>query len=177
MEEHRLIEQVLDALVLCTEALKTGSLVRRSDVGEFVRFFQRFADAGHHGKEEDILFKVMISHGFPAGGGPIPVMLAEHEAGRSLVRALDDVAASTGEWAEGEKAMLLGVAQDLRSHLRAHIVKEDNILYPMAANHLPASALEELASQCGAFQDRWHASGWAARLERLGKHLVARWGP
>ncbi|MGD0266766.1 MAG: hemerythrin domain-containing protein, partial [Candidatus Methylomirabilota bacterium] len=38
----------------------------------------------HHGKEENLLFKTMVDRGFPRQGGPIAVMLHEHETGRSF---------------------------------------------------------------------------------------------
>ena len=76
MEEHRLIEQVLGSLESCAVAIDGGLAVERPLVKEYGDFFRGFADAYHHGKEEDILFQRMIERGFPtdigAAGGDAP---------------------------------------------------------------------------------------------------------
>jgi hemerythrin-like domain-containing protein len=47
-------------------------------------FIKGFADGCHHKKEEGIFFPAMQAAGAPAEGGPVSVMLAEHEQGRRL---------------------------------------------------------------------------------------------
>jgi hemerythrin-like domain-containing protein len=54
----------------------------------FLKFFQIFADKCHHGKEENSLFPLLEVRGVPREGGPIEVMLYEHQLGRSYVKAM-----------------------------------------------------------------------------------------
>ncbi len=83
-EEHQLILRVLDVV---------QSLLEKGDAGEWdfdawddcVAFFRLFADACHHGKEEDLLFPELEARGMPRDSGPIAVMLSEHKQGRALV--------------------------------------------------------------------------------------------
>jgi hemerythrin-like domain-containing protein len=53
-----------------------------------VDFVRNFADRCHHAKEEENLFPRMEARGVPRDGGPIGVMLFEHEEGRAYVRAI-----------------------------------------------------------------------------------------
>ena len=176
MTEHRLIEQVLDSLAGCAGELSAGAAVERTDLAPFVEFVRDFADAGHHAKEEDVLFEVMVRSGFPAGGGPVAVMLAEHDQGRAITAVVAETAEATGPFADGDAPRLLDAATALQAHLRQHIVKEDQVLYPMARMHLPPPALAEVAERVAEFQERWEASGEAGRLRGLGEGLVRRWG-
>lgn len=134
--EHRVIEQVLGSLeVLAKEAGQTQRL-DRDMASKAVQFLRLFADKCHHAKEEGHLFKKLVEKGMPANVGPVGVMLAEHEMGRALIRRMDKAAA---DWQDGSAEILsefIGVAREYVSLLRAHIMKEDNILFPMAAGML-----------------------------------------
>ena len=87
MDEHELILAALDRLDAFHADLEagTGTDAAAERVAGFVNFFTEFVDEIHHIKEEDLLFKAMADHGFPVEGGPIAVMLGEHDQGRALV--------------------------------------------------------------------------------------------
>ena len=75
-DEHRLILQVIDVL---ESLLNSGAADGEYDFDALDRctsFFRLFADACHHGKEEDLLFPELEAKGIPREGGPIGVMLA-----------------------------------------------------------------------------------------------------
>ena len=68
----------------------------------------------------------------PVDSGPIAVMLYEHEQGRSRVRATGEALPLA---AQGDASAIEKVVENLSAYielLRAHIDKEDNILYPLA---------------------------------------------
>jgi hemerythrin-like domain-containing protein len=125
MDEHRVIERVLDALEVAADRLERGEAIDPA-------FFLGFADGCHHHKEEGVLFVAMNAAGMPTQEGPIGVMLAEHEQARALTRALRDGA---GRMQCGDRAGVTQVVNAARGYahlLRAHIQKEDRILFPMA---------------------------------------------
>ena len=64
MNEHRVIEQVLAVLEAAAVLDEAGTPVARSRVSELGEFFKGFADTCHHGKEEDVLFRIMSEVGF-----------------------------------------------------------------------------------------------------------------
>ena len=62
MQEHQLILRAIDALDGFAGKVQ-GGLEDRQELAAFVRFIREFADARHHGKEEDILFTAMVAAG------------------------------------------------------------------------------------------------------------------
>jgi len=172
MSEHRVIERVLDALVGFAEETARRETTEREELGRFVDFVREFADAFHHGKEEEILFAKMVEHGFPKSGGPIAVMLHEHDQGRRLVGILRERAAAGGAWTAAERGEIVEVAQSYAGLLRAHIHKEDAILYPMAEQHLPAQAIQEIGEACERYEQDGARAAAHERLVALAEELI-----
>lgn len=175
MNEHRTIERVLDALVAFAEDTVRRGTTEKEELARFVKFVREFADASHHGKEEDILFKAMVDSGFPRNGGPIAVMLHEHEEGRAAVRILRDRAEQPAGWSDADRQEIADVGRGYSAMLHAHIHKEDAVLYPMAEQHLAPEAMERVAEECARLDaDR---AGDQEKLHALGEELVARYAP
>lgn len=177
MSEHRLIERVLGSLESAVAGGEGGLSIERPLLGDYTAFFRCFADACHHGKEEDILFQRMIERGFPRERGPLAVMYAEHEAGRQRVRALAEVAEGSGPLDTGERARVVETACGFVSLLRDHIVKEDRILYPMALERLTGPELDRMEGQFEAFERQMRADGRYDRLRQLADALVEAFAP
>jgi len=140
-DEHRVIERVLAVLQKLTTRPVENSLDCWRKV---LDFFSRFADQCHHFKEEQVLFPAMEKHGIPRDGGPIGMMLTEHEEGRAYVRTM--MAALTLAEARNEAAKdnLLENAGAYLRLLREHIQKEDEILFRIADDVIPADEQNEL---------------------------------
>ncbi len=177
MTEHRLIERVVGALVSFADEACRGETDGRAELDRFVTVIRELADGRHHGKEEQILFAAMVETGFPSNGGPIAVMLLEHDQGRSLVRALAELAARPAPWTLADRDRLAAASRGYADLLLSHIQKEDRILYPMARQRLPREIQERVDADCAAFQAREIESGAYARLLRLGEDLAASWSP
>ena len=172
MEEHQLILRSLNALDAFATKVEQG-VEDKAELGHFVRFIREFADARHHGKEEEILFAAMVAAGFPRDEGPIAVMLMDHEAGRAHVRVLSAKAGQTGAWTTEERAIVVDAARGYASLLRAHIMKEDRILYPMAKGRLNREVMEKVDFDCAAFEEKEITLGNDS-VKDLGRELVAR---
>ncbi len=175
MNEHRTIERVLDALVGFAEDAARRGATEKDELGRFVTFVREFADACHHGKEEDILFTAMVEAGFPRNGGPIAVMLHEHDQGRALVAALKARVEQPAPWSDADRQEIAEVARAYSAMLHAHIHKEDAVLYPMAEQHLAPEVMEQVSQAC----DRYETErlGNHERLHALAEELVARHAP
>jgi hemerythrin-like domain-containing protein len=144
--EHRVIERMLDVLLAAAAKLEAGEAVPPEHLNQSVDFIRTFADRCHHGKEEDLLFTAMEEAGFPKETGPIAVMLAEHDQGRAFVR---EMAAAAEAYADGDADAGRTFARNASGYaalLADHIAKEDNILYEMADQRLPAEKQRELAA-------------------------------
>ena len=144
-EEHRVIERVLDALETAANRLTTGSPVRPGVFLQAADFIKGFADGCHHKKEEGVLFPALEAAGIPAEGGPIGVMLFEHEEGRKLTAAMR---AAAERLAAGDSSATAEVVENALGYvalLRQHIAKEDNVLFPMADRAIQGRAQTDLA--------------------------------
>jgi hemerythrin-like domain-containing protein len=172
MGEHRVIEQVLDALVGFTSEVERRGATEKAELGRFVTFLREFADACHHGKEEDILFAAMVEAGFPRNGGPIAVMLHDHEQGRALVRALKAHAEASSPWTDADRREVGEASRAFSTLLRAHIHKEDAILYPMAEQHLPPEAMQAVSDACDRYEQAPERAGKHERLHALAEELI-----
>ncbi len=150
-EEHELILQALDALEKKVASLESGAAPDRAYFERAVEFLRTFADHCHHGKEEDLLFKAMINRGFPQHGGPIAVMLSEHETGRAFIRGIAEGAAALGT-DPGAAKRIVENGRGYIGLLRAHINKENNILFPMADNVLTPEDQEHLGHEFERFE-------------------------
>jgi hemerythrin-like domain-containing protein len=175
-DEHRLIERVLDSLDLFVESqLANPQEATQRDLLGFVEFIRSYADRIHHGKEEDILFERMVAGGYPRSSGPLAVMYHEHELGREFVRELDELGKHTGPWADGERRRLAAAGRGYTSLLRGHILKEDNVLYPMAESGLDSEAWSLIAERFDEFELGEKNSGEKARLASLAEQLMAKY--
>ena len=132
VEEHEKIVRVLDALDGWAEGLDGADDGERPVLRRFMTCIREFVDPIHHGKEEDILFALMVEHGFPKQQGPIAVMLHEHDLARRLIATMHGLAEREAPWSEAERAEAKRAAGSYTELMRQHIDKENGILYPMA---------------------------------------------
>lgn len=183
MTEHRLIEKVLASLEAYATELRQGRELERRSAADFAAFFKGYADAVHHGKEEDLLFRRMVELGFPEQGGPLAVMLHEHKLGRAHVTAIFNVGAASGPVTGLEQALVVDNAAGFVPLLRTHILKEDQILYPLAVRFLPPEELERLGERYDEFARQVGADrvdellGLADRLQAAHPFDPARLAP
>ena len=172
MAEHRIIESVISALDAYVARVAAGDDVPSEDAARFAEFFREYADRCHHGKEEDILFISMIEHGFQKEAGPLAVMYQEHDAGRAHVRGLRE-AASAGAWTPDSRDAVVEHGTQFGELLRAHIQKEDGILYPMATTHIPEARMSAMAGEFDAFNRDDVGTEVQIKLQALADELIA----
>jgi hemerythrin-like domain-containing protein len=171
MEEHRLIERVLASLEAATHRLQEEKPASAEFFLTTADFISGFADGCHHRKEEGVLFPAMEAAGIPSRGGPIAVMLAEHEEGRRLTRGMRQAAE---RMKEGEASARAEVARDALGYvalLRQHILKEEGILFPMAERIIQGEERERLAEGFERVEREETGEGVHARYLALAERL------
>jgi hemerythrin-like domain-containing protein len=146
-QEHEAVTRMLDAAELAAGKLERKEAIRPDLLEGIGEFFSLFVDKCHHGKEEELFFPALAKKGMPVEGGPVGVMLQEHEEGRKLAGRMRELASA---YAKGDSAAGAAWAAEARTYirlLREHILKENNVLFPMAEGILAPEEEEALAAQ------------------------------
>jgi hemerythrin-like domain-containing protein len=120
-EEHEIILARLTEL----EVLAATDTPDLPAAAGLVTFLVDFADGQHHAREEGELFPLLRAAGLPSPG-PVDVMLHEHDQGRQLVQGMR-LALEEPSWPD-----FTAHARAYARHLRAHIFKENEILFRIA---------------------------------------------
>jgi len=173
-EEHKVILSVLEVLGKILRRGNEGGEVDYAGIEKCVRFFKLFADACHHGKEEDILFPELEAKGIPRHGGPIGMMIYEHELGRSLVRKMRDSLESALKGNIEARGSLFEAGWSYINLLRSHIGKEDECLFSMADSVMDFQSCKKVcdaySKTCKKFEGHTRK-----QLESLAGELVERY--
>lgn len=157
--DHRTIERALRVLKLLVERGRDDDGFESEALGRCVEFFRLFADACHHGKEEDLLFPTLEARGVPRQGGPIGVMLEEHRLARIYTAEMARALADQESDADVARRRFLSAADRYIDLLSQHIFKEDNILFAIGDQVLTEEDRNRLARgfcdvRCRAFDGR-----------------------
>ncbi len=174
-EEHQLILKVLDVLQKVVENGEGGEWDIEA-MEECVAFFRLFADACHHGKEEDLLFPELQARGMPKDEGPIAVMLFEHRQGRALVGQMAAALEGARAGQEAELATYDDAARAYIELLRGHIYKEDNVLFNMADFMIDSPGCARLCGQYDVVCAHRFEGRSKEELEKLASNLQGRYG-
>ena len=144
--EHEMIERAMSVLKTNLDKIDSGDY-DSLQMQRAVDFLLEFGDKIHNQKEEGFLFPLMQERGIPIEGGPLGVMLMEHDAERRLLQQMstqvDTLAAASPEVIDKFKREGLEYLV-----IRAeHIWKENDILYPMARNVMKEGDAEKMLDE------------------------------
>jgi DUF438 domain-containing protein len=173
--EHEMIERTMSVLKSNLDELDTGKY-DAVQIQRAVDFLLEFGDKIHNQKEEGFLFPLMQERGIPTEGGPVGVMIMEHDAERRL---LQHMSAQAGSLTEADQETLNKFRREGLEYLviRAeHIWKENDILYPMARQAMQEGDAEKLIVEFNRINtetygpDAWQKfSAMVSEVEGIGK--------
>ncbi len=129
--DHEVILRALARLEERVAEWRGTGTVDTAVLRRFLEFARTFVDRCHHGKEERCLFPCLERRGIPREGGPIGVMLYEHQLGRELVTRLDEGLRALERGEEGAVSVVISTCDEYVQLLRSHIAKENGVLFPM----------------------------------------------
>lgn len=171
VNEHKAVLVAMKLLEKIEGALAARDEQAPEHLNQLLDFFRGFVDRCHHAKEEDVLFPEMERLGIEHEDGPIGVMLEEHEEGRRCVR---EMAEGLARLQHGDRGALAGIRQSANAYrdlLHRHIEKEEQVLFPMAEQMVPAKQVAELISRFDAIERERVGVGkheeYHAMLDRL----------
>jgi len=154
VNEHKNIKRMLAVIrKYCFKVLKNQQL----DYNDFYRiidFVRNYADKHHHGKEEKILFRIMMENMGPVADKLIRNgMLVEHDLGRlhltQLEAAIEDYEKNP---VTDHKLDIISNAVGYGALLQRHIEKEDQAAYAFAARALPADKMNDVDTETENFE-------------------------
>ncbi len=164
-EEHELVLMVVEAMEREVAAIERDDRVNADRVANMVDFTRNFTDGCHHNKEEKVLFPLLEQRD-PAAGGPVSVMLSEHEAGREAVRAINGALPAVAD----DPAARRTVAENLGLYaqlLRLHINKENTVLFPLADRILGELDKKRLAAEFERIEEEETGAGVHERYHAM----------
>ena len=152
MEEHQAFLRRLQLFRIESRRLADAPSIGPRDpelVRAFAEFLLRDVDELHGRKEERALFPALAGH-LGGEGGPIGVMLEEHDLLRGMHSSLvREAVRLEGDREHREAARsVAATAGEVDGLLSGHIDKEDRILFPMARELLSRPEMLEVARRC-----------------------------
>jgi hypothetical protein len=127
--DHEITEQLFDAVAKACAAPMGPT---RPFLDDAVTYLTEYVDGCHNKKEEDHLFPLLERRGVPRQGGPLAVMIAEHEQSRAL---LANVGKAGRAYAAGDMSRLddfRAAFEEYSTLVKNHYWKENDILFSMA---------------------------------------------
>lgn len=144
LDEHQVI---LSHLARLAELTASPTVPERAELEQLTLLAARLIGVEpHHQREEQVLFPALQERGIH---GPPEAMASEHVSLRALKHALDYharrlLAGNRSAWPDAR-----ATAETLIEMLRAHIAKEDGVLYPLALRAIDdPSVWAELRRRC-----------------------------
>ena len=186
MDEHRVITRLLNTLEVGALSLEAGSPIRAGFFLDAADFLRGFADGCHQGKEERVLFPALEAAGVPKASGPVTTMLADHREARRVVA---EMRAAAEKLAAGDPSAAATVASSVHEYvdlMQQHIMKEDEVLFPVTDRLLPPDQQAKLVERFGQVEneqidpgghDRFLALVDSLALEVTGMTPAARLRP
>lgn len=169
--EHTIVLMMLQGAENTAHSIQSLETVDIARIEKIIDFSRNFTDRCHHSKEENHLFERLGVRGMPKTTGPVAVMLAEHARGRDLIKAisaaLSDVKNGRPEAVGNLHSALLGYV-DL---LRAHIMKENNVLFPMSDRILTAEDQAGLERSFDEVESREMGAGLHEKYHQIAREL------
>jgi len=146
-DEHEGILTMLGVFEKILGILAPSASIPAQHLDDILDFFKEFIDTCHHGKEEKFLFPALQKAGVPREGGPIGVMLTEHEAGRKYVRQMRAIKKKLSDGLPNASDEFAETARLYSELLRNHIQKENTVLFQMADKVLSKKEQDQLVEQ------------------------------
>jgi DUF438 domain-containing protein len=128
-QDHEITERVFAAMDTLFDSASGPS---PTQAGLLVDYLHGYVDQCHNQKEELHLFPRLEARGIPRHGGPLAVMLQEHERAQAILSRLVPLGSAYAAGDKGKLSELRGAFADYAALCKDHFWKENDILYPLA---------------------------------------------
>lgn len=159
--EHELIFSTFELIDDIMKSQNHSDEIKLKYANEFLYFVNVFSDKCHHGKEEMLLFPLLVDHGVDATDGLIGIMKQDHVIARRIAVSLREAIDKKDIDDSGK------LIKDYTSFLKTHITKENGILFPIADQLLDETAQNELISEFLIYEEDMVGHGIHAQLHQM----------
>lgn len=164
--DHVYILRLIDVM----EKMVLNCATDTAHIEMVVNLIKNYADGFHHAKEEQVLFPLLVEKGFSNEHGPVSVMLHEHVEGREFVKGISE---RIDVYKAGNVSAFPEIYQYMQGYvdlLRAHIGKENNVLFRMADKALSSDDQASLLNKFAAIENQYNKeqiAGFILEIEGL----------
>ncbi len=167
-QDHEITERVFAAM---EQLFASAAGPSRAQVGMLADYLQGYVERCHNQKEELHLFPRLEAKGMPRHGGPLGVMLEEHERARQLLARLVPLASGFAGGDATQLPALRSVFGEYAALCKDHFWKENDILYPMAQRLLSDGEAADVVRGIGEVEAAL-GEGTRQRYYRLAQQLI-----
>lgn len=171
-KEHLLVILVTKAAEQEVRYMRDTGEFRPEVIDELVDFFQYFTEGCHDPKEESLLFARMRLRGLPGDTGILAEFYREHQEFHSRLRDIEHWLRAMKKTGTGDVPELAGHLDGYLKLMRAHVAREEELLFPMANELLTDEDQDELAQGFDSIECEEVAIGVRERYSELA-HLLA----
>ncbi len=167
IEEHEVVLMALKAVD------PQGGPRSASGAARLLDFLRVFVDRCHHAKEEQYLFPAVQRLGSPEASNLVDVLLEEHEMARTQIRAAQ---AALADAQAGSAQALVTLNRALSVYveiIHPHIVRENDVLFPMVDRLLDERDQHELVVAFARIEAESLGPGVHERYHQLAHELAA----
>jgi hemerythrin-like domain-containing protein len=168
--EHRIIAKIILVVSMIADQLGTGQSVDVEVLQRMVEFMRIYVDQFHHGKEEQLLFPLLVRCGVPTRGCPIEALTHEHILGKELVVGLSEALLGYQKYGPVAEDTLVKSLRGLADLYTNHIWKENFLLFPMTNKVLSLDDLNALSRDFEKMEQELSSQAYES-LERLADDL------
>lgn len=174
--EHESIREALNFAEGLSIKIERGERVPAEVLADVMNFFRLFVDRCHHSKEEEVFFPLLESKGVGTWGGPLGIMLMEHDRARSLIQEMNEAAEAYKVDGEVAGKKWARAAWDYSGLMQEHFGKEEEVLFRMADNILNLEEQNAIATSFEKLEVEKIGSGKHDELQAMMKDRIAQNG-
>lgn len=155
VEEHDNILRFIQASRKSCRSILNGGKVDVELFRSYIEFVRNYGDKHHHGKEEEILFKLMVDNLSPVAEKLIKQgMLIEHDLGRLFMINLEEALNNYEKTQDDDyKLDIITNTIGYGDLLTRHIEKENKVVYTFALRELNDAQKEEVNTKTKNFEE------------------------
>jgi len=176
VNEHRIIEQVLNCLERMVERCRSDGRFEEGPARDAIAFFREFAECAHMAREEAILFPLLAGTKCPQGCKPDELMAREAAHGHSHVEAMAEAIEGAAAGEKDAVKRFIKHGEDYIALLMKYVENEEDWLFRQTDGLLSAEQQRTLLGQLRAAEKKAECDGPPERYVAIANRLADHFG-